>query len=133
MRARRASAVVLPAPRNPPTITNRTAMIAPPRTPKHPGRRCSSIFSRIGRGPGWSLRCDGTRNRWTPMKPIRLMTLAPGHFHAALVQKRMHPAVAPRSYVYGPLDSDTASHFECIAAFNTRRDDPTAWELDLRV
>ena len=38
------------------------------------------------------------------MKPIRLITLAPGHFHAALVQKRMAPGVHRRAYVYGPLD-----------------------------
>lgn len=66
------------------------------------------------------------------MKSIRLMTLAPGHFHAALVQKRAHPAVAPRCYAYGPLDADTAAHVARVAAFNTRPDDPTAWELDLR-
>lgn len=66
------------------------------------------------------------------MKSVRLMTLAPGHFHAALVQKRAHPAVAARSYVYGPLDADTVAHVDRVAAFNSRPDDPTAWEIDLR-
>jgi predicted dehydrogenase len=66
------------------------------------------------------------------MKPIRLMTLAPGHFHAALVQKRMIPGVAARSFVYGPLDPDTVAHLDRLAAFNARPDDPTAWEVDLR-
>src|SRR4051812_35534037 len=66
------------------------------------------------------------------MKPIRLMTLAPGHFHAALVQKRAHPGVASRSYVYGPLDADTVAHVDRLAAFNARAAEPTAWELDLR-
>jgi predicted dehydrogenase len=66
------------------------------------------------------------------MKPIRLITLAPGHFHAALVQKRMTPGVHRRGYVYGPLDRDTAAHLDRIASFNTRPDDPTEWEVDLR-
>src|SRR5262249_60270034 len=66
------------------------------------------------------------------MKPIRLMTPAPGHFHAALVQKRMIPGVHPRCYVYGPLDSDTVAHLDRLAAFNNRPGEPTAWEVDLR-
>jgi len=66
------------------------------------------------------------------MKPIRLMTLAPGHFHAALIQKRMVPGLATRNYVYAPLDADTANFVERLAGFNSREDDPTSWELDLR-
>jgi predicted dehydrogenase len=66
------------------------------------------------------------------MKPIRLMTLAPGHFHAALVQKRMPPGAAAKCHVYGPLDADTAAHIDRLAAFNCRPDDPTTWEVDLR-
>ena len=65
-------------------------------------------------------------------RPIRLMTLAPGHFHAALVQKRALHGVHPRAYVYAPLDADTVAHVARIAGFNTRRDHPTAWDLDLR-
>jgi predicted dehydrogenase len=66
------------------------------------------------------------------MKPIRLMTLAPGHFHAALVQKRARPGVHPRAYVYAPLDPDLLAHLDRVAAFNARPDGPTAWELDVR-
>lgn len=66
------------------------------------------------------------------MKPIRLMTVAPGHFHAALVQKRMPPGVHPRAYVYAPLDADLLAHLDRVAAFNARPDAPTAWDLDVR-
>ena len=66
------------------------------------------------------------------MKSIRLMTLAPGHFHAALVQKRMAHGVHHRAYVYAPLDADLVAHLDRLAAFNARPDDPTRWELDLR-
>ena len=30
------------------------------------------------------------------MSAVRLLTLDPGHFHAALVQKEMYPGVAPQ-------------------------------------
>jgi hypothetical protein len=63
---------------------------------------------------------------------IRLMTLAPGHFHAALVQKRPLFGVHPRAHVYGPLDGDTLAHLAHLTAFNTRADRPTSWELDVR-
>ena len=45
------------------------------------------------------------------MTPIRLMTLAPGHFHAALVQKHMPPGVHRRCHVYAPLDGDLIASF----------------------
>ena len=60
------------------------------------------------------------------------MTLAPGHFHAALVHKQMVPGVHPRVHVYAPLDADLLAHLDRVAAFNARADDPTAWELDVR-
>lgn len=60
------------------------------------------------------------------------MTLAPGHFHAALAQKQMAPGVHPRAYVYAPLGDDLLAHLERVAAFNRRPDEPTAWELDVR-
>lgn len=62
---------------------------------------------------------------------IRLITLAPGHFHAALVQKRMLPGIAPRVAVYAPLDRDLSTHVQRIALFNTREEAPTCWELDI--
>lgn len=66
------------------------------------------------------------------MTPIRLMTLAPGHFHAALVQKFALPGVHRRCHVYSPLDSDLVAHLDRLAGFNTRADAPTAWEVDVR-
>ena len=59
------------------------------------------------------------------------MTLDPGHFHAALVQKEMYPGVAPRVDVFAPLGPDLLEHLDRIAAFNRRADRPTAWELEV--
>jgi predicted dehydrogenase len=65
------------------------------------------------------------------MNDVRLITLAPGHFHAALVQKEMYPGVSPLVHVYAPLGADLLAHLNRIAAFNARKDHPTAWELEV--
>ena len=68
----------------------------------------------------------------TPKMPdVRLMTLDPGHFHAALIQKEMYPGVAPRVDIYAPLGPDLFEHLGRVAAFNRRPDRATAWELEV--
>lgn len=62
---------------------------------------------------------------------VRLLTYAPGHFHAALVQKETYPGVSPRVHVYAPLDADTLAHLGRIAAFNARAVGATAWEVEI--
>ena len=58
---------------------------------------------------------------------FRLITLDPGHFHAALVQKFMYPDVDPLVHVYAPGGDDLAEHLKRIERFNTRADEPTHW------
>lgn len=65
-------------------------------------------------------------------KDIKLITLDPGHFHAALFQREMLPGVASTVYVYAPLGPDLAAHLNRIAKFNLRRDNPTHWQLKVR-
>ena len=65
------------------------------------------------------------------MSDVRLMTVDPGHFHAALVQKEMYPGVAPRVDVYAPLGPDLYEHLKRIDAFNRRAASPTTWEVDV--
>jgi predicted dehydrogenase len=55
------------------------------------------------------------------------MTLDPGHFHAALVQKKMYDNVDSIVYVYAPEGKDIELHIDRIKGFNTRKDDPTNW------
>jgi predicted dehydrogenase len=62
-----------------------------------------------------------------PMPDVHLMTLDPGHFHAALIQKEMYPGVAARVDVFAPLGPDLFEHLKRVAAFNTRGERPTAW------
>jgi predicted dehydrogenase len=58
---------------------------------------------------------------------VKLITLDPGHFHAALVQKSMYPQVSPTVFVYAPQGDDLKSHLERIDAYNRRQEQPTAW------
>ena len=77
------------------------------------------------------LSMSQTSHRDRPNEPVRLITLDPGHFHAALVQKRMYPGVSNRVHIYAPLGFDLTEHLNRIARFNMREKDPTAWELDV--
>lgn len=79
--------------------------------------------------PDKAMRQDPAKT--TETAPVRLMTLEPGHFHAALVQKEMYPDVSPRVHVYAPLGFDLREHLKRIEGFNTRKQDPTAWELEI--
>jgi len=65
------------------------------------------------------------------MADIRFITLDPGHFHAALVQKEMYPGVAGKVHVYAPVGSDLVDHLARVAGFNRRKDNPTTWELEV--
>ncbi len=59
--------------------------------------------------------------------PFRLITLDPGHFHAALVQKTHVPGTDSMVYVYAPEGPDVQDHLNRIRGFNTRAESPTAW------
>lgn len=59
---------------------------------------------------------------------VRLMTLDPGHFHAALVQKTMYEQVSPVVRVYAPEGPDVEDHLKRIERFNSRQDNPTSWQ-----
>lgn len=64
-------------------------------------------------------------------EPVRLITLDPGHFHAALFQKEMLPAVSPRVHIYAPGGPDLLAHMGRVQGFNSRAERPTAWELEV--
>lgn len=68
-------------------------------------------------------------NKFTGAKgEVKLMTLDPGHFHAALVQKFMYEQVDPEVYVFAPAGPDLDGHLARIDGFNTREDNPTQWK-----
>jgi predicted dehydrogenase len=58
---------------------------------------------------------------------LKLITLDPGHFHAALVQKQMYRQISPNVSLYAPAGPDIEDHLARIEGFNTRSDNPTSW------
>src|ERR1041385_2600852 len=59
---------------------------------------------------------------------VRIITLDPGHFHAALVQKAMYPGVSPVVHVFAPAGEDLDAHLKRISDFNSRSENPTHWD-----
>jgi predicted dehydrogenase len=62
---------------------------------------------------------------------VRLITLDPGHFHAALIQKEMYPGVDPIVHVFAPVGPDLLLHLGRVTAFNRRDERPTEWQLEV--
>jgi hypothetical protein len=63
----------------------------------------------------------------TNSRMVRLITLDPGHFHAALIQKSMFANVDSTVYVYAPEGAEVQDHLKRIDGYNTRQDKPTRW------
>ena len=62
-----------------------------------------------------------------PLK-VDLVQVAPGHFHAALVQNRSYPEVSEEVRVFAPKGPELDAHLKLIDQFNTREKEPTAWK-----
>jgi predicted dehydrogenase len=80
-------------------------------------------------GSGGSKK-QSTENSQTTMEnnyQVQLMTVDPGHFHAALVQKTMYPQVSPEVHVYAPEGPDYLQHLDRIKSYNNRAVNPTSW------
>lgn len=61
-------------------------------------------------------------------KPLSLIVVEPGHFHAALVQKSMYADVNPLVHVYASEGPDVKAYLDKVEKYNTRAEDPTKWE-----
>jgi predicted dehydrogenase len=61
-------------------------------------------------------------------KTVRLMTLNPGHFHAALIQKNVLDRVHKEVYVYAPEGPDLNLHLQRLEGFRTRVENPVNWQ-----
>lgn len=60
---------------------------------------------------------------------VTLMTLDPGHFHAALVQKTMYQGVDSTLYVFAPKGPEVNDFLNKIEAYNSRTEKPTHWKV----
>lgn len=68
-----------------------------------------------------------TESKQVDQKPFQLVTLDPGHFHAALVQKTMYADVDSIVQVYAPKGNDLQLHLDRINSYNSRKENPTHW------
>jgi predicted dehydrogenase len=58
---------------------------------------------------------------------VKIITVDPGHFHAALVQKSAYPQISSDVNVYAPEGPDVQQHLDRINSYNKRSVDPTKW------
>ena len=85
------------------------------------------ILSSCGSGGTKKQSTEGTGKSMEADYKVKLLTVDPGHFHAALVQKKMYPQVSPEVRVYAPEGPDVEQHLGRIASYNARGTDPTLW------
>jgi len=65
------------------------------------------------------------------MSDIRLITVDPAHFHAALVHKEMVAGVSPTVHVFAPLGPDLLAHLNRLVGFTMRVTNPTTWNVEV--
>ena len=68
-------------------------------------------------------------NKEDEIEKVKLMTLDPGHFHAALVQKTMYPQVDSIIHVFASEGSEVNDFLKKIEQYNSREEEPTAWKV----
>ena len=88
---------------------------------------CALMLISCGPGGGKKQTAEKSLETMENNYKVRLVTVDPGHFHAALVQKTMYPQVSPDVRVYAPEGPDVQQHLNRIASYNTRTADPTSW------
>lgn len=74
---------------------------------------------------------ESTSENNTRIKPVQLVTLDPGHFHAALIQKTMYDEIDSVVYVYAPEGNDLKLHLDRVNGYNSRAESPTQWKEEV--
>jgi predicted dehydrogenase len=64
-------------------------------------------------------------------KPLSLVVVEPGHFHAALVQKSMYADVDSVVHVYASEGPDVKAYLDKIEKYNTQPENPTRWKEEV--
>lgn len=63
-----------------------------------------------------------------PLK-VKLMTLDPGHFHAALIQKTSYENIDTTVDVFAPEGPEVRNFLKSIDNYNNRAENPTNWNV----
>ena len=72
------------------------------------------------------MSCTSTEDSNT----VKLMTLDPGHFHAALIQKTSYEDIDLTVDVYAPEGPEVNTFLKSIDAYNSRENNPTNWSVN---
>ena len=62
---------------------------------------------------------------------LEMIVVAPGHFHASLLQKNPLEGVSNTVKVYAQSGSELEAYKNTIEAYNTREENPTSWVLEV--
>lgn len=62
---------------------------------------------------------------------VELISLNPGHFHAALVHKKMYDQVSPEIHVYARPGPELDDFLKRIEGYNSRPENPTHWQTQV--
>ena len=60
---------------------------------------------------------------------VKLMTLDPGHFHAALIQKTSYKDIDTTVDIYAPEGPEVKDFLNKIEGYNSRAENPTNWSV----
>lgn len=85
------------------------------------------VLASCGSGGLKKQKSANTQETMEKKYQVQLITVDPGHFHAALVQKIMYDQVSPEVYVYAPDGPDYQQHINRINSYNSRAENPTSW------
>lgn len=77
-----------------------------------------------------NMNCNNPsrQNRNQQQGTAHLIMLAPGHFHAALLQKSTNDRIDSTVYVYAPEGQEVQTYLGLIDQYNSRSDHPTHWK-----
>ncbi len=70
---------------------------------------------------------SGGNNGVENSRAVKLITIDPGHFHAALVQKEMYPGIDSVVRIYAPEGAELQAHLDLVKQYNERKENPTHW------
>lgn len=69
--------------------------------------------------------CSGNPPR--AERPVGLVVLDPGHFHASLLQKERLAGISDTVWVYAPEGPEVGQYLTAVEGYNSRPEQPTAW------
>ncbi|WP_439585469.1 putative oxidoreductase C-terminal domain-containing protein [Dyadobacter bucti] len=69
--------------------------------------------------------------KYETKKPLSLIVVEPGHFHAALVQKSMYADVDSVVHVYASEGPDVKAYLDKVEKYNSAAENPTSWKEEV--